>query len=148
MTEAGAGCVVHRLVADVCLTAEGAVLLVRYNDVTKYDGEPGWFLPDDFLAEGEHPQRAARRILADQVGLADLRPALGFIESFTNGAWHLIFHHRLAIERRPQIRPSSALAEARWFDLNELPPADQIAHGGWALELVERHRQGDGAEQP
>jgi ADP-ribose pyrophosphatase YjhB (NUDIX family) len=45
-----------------------------------------WFLPDDILADGEHPPRAARRILAEQVGLADLRPTLGFIESLGNGA--------------------------------------------------------------
>jgi hypothetical protein len=39
MTQPGAGCGMHKLVADVCVTAEGTVLLVRYKDVSKYDGE-------------------------------------------------------------------------------------------------------------
>jgi hypothetical protein len=35
------GCRVHKLVADVCLTAEGRVLMVRYQDTSGYDGEEG-----------------------------------------------------------------------------------------------------------
>jgi ADP-ribose pyrophosphatase YjhB (NUDIX family) len=124
------------------------VLLVRYADPAKYDGERGWFLPDDFLAEGEHPLRAARRILHEQVGLPELRPALGFIESFANGAWHLIFHHRIALRSRPPFAPSSALAEARWFAFDALPPTEDVAHDGWALEIVERHRRGEVSDQP
>ncbi len=88
------GCQVHKLVADVCLTSQGKVLLVRYQDTSGYDGEPGWFLPDDYLRYTEHPQDAAQRILSSQAGLEanDLR--LNHIESFEgHGYWHLIFHY-------------------------------------------------------
>jgi hypothetical protein len=60
----------------------------------------------------------------------------------------VIFHHRLAVDAQPRTNPSSLLAEALWFDLNKLPPADKVAHGGWALELIERHRKGDVSDQP
>jgi len=144
----GEGCSVHRLVADVCLMAEGHVLLVRYRDVSKYDGERGWFLPDDFLETQEHPHRAARRILEDQLGIQDVRPALGFIESFGNSVWHLIFHHRLELSARPRTVGSAALASAEWFSLDALPPAADVAHGGWALEIIHRHRSGEVSDQP
>ena len=54
-------CKIHKLVADVLVLAEGKTLLVRYNDLRKYDGQKGWFLPDDYLAFSEHPSDAARR---------------------------------------------------------------------------------------
>ena len=130
----------HKLVADVCLLARDAVLLVRYRDVSKYDGQHGWFLPDDFLADGEHPLRAARRILAEQIGVREVRPMLGFVESFANGDWHLIFHTRLELASRPAVTPSDALVDARWFPLDALPPDDAMAHDGWARQVIERHR--------
>src|SRR6266567_4318805 len=52
----------HSLVCDLGVLAEGSVLLVRYRDMAKYDGEAGWFLPDDVLHHLEHPGRAAERI--------------------------------------------------------------------------------------
>lgn len=140
-------CDAHKLVADVCVFADGHVLLVRYRDVTKYDGEHGWFLPDDFLGHGEHPLRAARRILTEQVAIEG-RPALGFIESLGNGAWHLIFHHRLDLAIRPRIVPSAAVAGADWFPLDALPASKEVAHGGWALELIDRHHKGNVSDQP
>lgn len=88
------GCQVHKLVADVCLTAESKVLMVRYRDTSGYDGEEGWFLPDDYLRHNEHPEQAARRILKDQAALPSGDLALSHIESFEgNGYWHLIFHY-------------------------------------------------------
>ena len=75
-------CNVHSLICDVAVLAEGSVLMVKYEDLAKYDGEAGWFLPDDVLRELEHPTRAAARILKEQLGLeVDDEPRLGLIES-------------------------------------------------------------------
>ncbi len=60
-------CPHHKLVADVAVVAGDRVLIVRYKDVSRYDGQKGWFLPDDHLGHGEHPDRAAERILREQV---------------------------------------------------------------------------------
>jgi hypothetical protein len=63
-------CTVHKLIADVAVFAEGRVLLVKYRDTGRYDGQEGWFLPDDFLEHLEHPDDASRRILDEQIGVA------------------------------------------------------------------------------
>jgi len=39
-----------KLVADVALVGGDQVLFVRYRDTSRYDGEGGWFLPDDYLS--------------------------------------------------------------------------------------------------
>ena len=132
-------CRSHTLIADVAFFAEGQVLLVRYRDVAKYDNEGGWFLPDDELNYLEHPERAGTRILKEQLGLTGLKPRLDHIESFkgNSGAWHLSFHSKVDLARKPRLQPSNALAEARWFDLGKLPGRNQVAHHGWALHVLE-----------
>ena len=127
-----------KLVADVMVRHGERVLLVRYADPTKYDGEAGWFLPDDFLHRGEHPRDAALRILDEQVGITDLAPELDHVESFGGDgdeAWHLIFHFRAAAQSAV-LRTSRALSAAQWFALGALPQRDAVAHGGWALDLI------------
>ena len=126
-----------KLVADVFLRASGRVLLVRYAHPEKYDGQAGWFLPDDFVQHGEHPADAASRILRDQVGISDTAPSLDHIESMDGDDWHLIFHFRAVRERADPPRTSMDVAEARWFPLDDLPPADEVAHDGWAIDLIE-----------
>jgi len=131
-------CNVHKLVADVALLAEGEVLLVRYADTAKYDGQKGWFLPDDFLAHGEHPEDAARRIVEEQAGVEVASPRLGEIESFGNGAWHLVFHYVAALDETVQVEPHGNVAEAAWFRLGALPRESETAHHGWPLEVLGR----------
>jgi ADP-ribose pyrophosphatase YjhB (NUDIX family) len=133
-----------RLVADVLVTAKGKVLLVRYEDVSKYDGQQGWFLPDDFLAYGEHPLDAAVRILHEQVGLTPQNVSLGFIESFgaeAGGQWHLVFHYQVDLDEIPDVRPLSNTRSAEWFSVNSLPEAPSVAHHGWALDVIARMRK-------
>src|SRR6058998_4295066 len=78
-------CTVHKLVADIAVLADRQVLLVRYKDTRSYDGQQGWFLPDDYLMFVEHPDEAAARILREQVGMAAPRITLDHIESFGGG---------------------------------------------------------------
>lgn len=126
-----------KLVADVAVVADGRVLLVRYEDVSRYDGQRGWFLPDDYLAEGEHPDAAARRILREQAGL-QLEPTLAEIESLANGTWHLIFHYRAAAAATDEVRTGANIAAAEWFLLDALPPDAEQAHEGWASNVLSR----------
>lgn len=132
-------CRIHKLVADVCLLAEGQVLLVRYRDVRKYDGETGWFLPDDYLEHLEHPDEAARRILRDQAGVAPAPVALSQIESFEgNGFWHLIFHYKADLPRPAEVPLQGNILAAQWFPLSALPAPAEVAHGGWGLETIQK----------
>jgi ADP-ribose pyrophosphatase YjhB (NUDIX family) len=134
------GCDVHSLICDVAVLAEGNVLLVRYADVEKYDGESGWFLPDDVLQPFEHPTRAATRIAREQLGLALGDVDLGLIESFqgNDDSWHLTFHHRARFASRPGIAPAADIGEAEWFPLDGLPPRAEVAHHGWALTVLRK----------
>jgi ADP-ribose pyrophosphatase YjhB (NUDIX family) len=128
-----------KLVADVLVTAMGRALLVRYADVSKYDGQHGWFLPDDYLTYGEHPLDAAGRILREQLGLNLNCVSLGFIESFgaeEGGQWHLAFHYRLMLGDVPAIQPAGNIAAAEWFHLDNLPAPELVAHHGWALDVI------------
>jgi ADP-ribose pyrophosphatase YjhB (NUDIX family) len=131
-------CTVHKLVADVALVAEDRVLFVRYRDTAKYDGQTGWFLPDDFLAHLEHPHDAARRIVSDQTGIADAEPRLAEIASFDGGAWHLVFHYVAAFDEASPVEETGNVAAAKWFPLDALPNASEVAHHGWGLDTLRR----------
>jgi ADP-ribose pyrophosphatase YjhB (NUDIX family) len=130
----------HSLICDVAVLAEGGVLLVRYSDIEKYDGEAGWFLPDDVLHDLEHPTRAAKRIAREQLrlDLDDVR--LGLIESFrgNDGGWHMSFHHLAELDSVPDVRPAPGIADAEWFSLERLPPRSGVAHHGWALSVLKK----------
>src|SRR5438093_1762325 len=134
-------CTAHSLICDVAVLAEGGVLMVRYSDVAKYDGEAGSFLPDDVLREFEHPTRAAVRILEEQLGLElDDEPRLGLIESFQGNdeSWHLSFHHLVELPARPILRQEKGMAAAQWFALDALPPRSEVAHNGWSLAVLKK----------
>ena len=134
-------CRVHKLIADVAILAEHGVILARYRDVRRYDGQHGWFLPDDYLAHGEHPIDAAHRIAREQLGVELDAPRLAFVESFggeagDGGAWHLTFHVVDTPGTRPAILAGENVAAAEWFPLAELPAAGDVAHEGWALDVL------------
>jgi ADP-ribose pyrophosphatase YjhB (NUDIX family) len=131
-------CSIHKLVADVTPLAGGSVLMVRYRDTRRYDGERGWFLPDDLLEHGEHPDAGAVRILSEQLGWSDLEPRLATIESFggDGSAWHLVFHYVVELGEAPEVVQGENVRDARWFDVGDLPPRDEIAHDGWCADTV------------
>lgn len=130
-------CAVHKLVADVAVIAGKRVLLVKYRDVRKYDRQRGWFLPDDYLMHGEHPNDAARRILRDQTGLDRPNPRLGFVESLDGERpWHLIFHYVVRLRRAPRVAATGNVASAEWHPLERLPVPSELAHRGWAAEVL------------
>jgi len=131
-------CRIHKLIADVTILAEHGVVLARYRDLSRYDGQRGWFLPDDYLAHGEHPLDAARRIAREQLGIELDAPQLALVESFDGDgrAWHLTFHVVATTEARPMIIPGENVAAAEWFPLAALPAAREVAHEGWALDVL------------
>ena len=126
----------HKLVADVAVLAGDSVLLVRYRDVSRYDGQSGWFLPDDFLDHLEHPEAGAARILSEQAGLSTT-VRLDHIESFGDGAWHLIFHYRAGLAGPVPITAGQNVAAAEWFPLDGLPPDSEMGHEGWGRQTLQ-----------
>jgi ADP-ribose pyrophosphatase YjhB (NUDIX family) len=127
----------YKLIADVAVLAGDQALLVRYRDVRAYDGQRGWFLPDDVLRWLEHPDDGAARIVREQLGLSGT-PRLDHVESFGNGAWHLIFHFRLDLDGPALVTPGENLLAAEWFPTTALPSEADMAHDGWAGEVLAR----------
>jgi ADP-ribose pyrophosphatase YjhB (NUDIX family) len=119
------------------LLASGEVLLVRYEDTSAYDGQVGWFLPDDYLVRLEHPDDAARRIAREQAGV-EIDPVLAEIESFGNGDWHIVFHYRAELSDPGGVAAGSNIAVSEWFPLDALPSTDEQAHHGWPGEVLAR----------
>ncbi len=132
-------CRVHTLVASAALFADGRVALVKFRNPEQWDGESGWFLPNDGLAFLEHPQAGAKRVLSEQLGIESATPLkLAHFESFkgNNGNWHLGWHYRLELPQVPNLKPGPAVAESRWFSLDDLPSRSEVAHHGWALQIL------------
>ena len=127
-----------KLVADVAVVAADEVLLVRYRDTSRYDGEAGWFLPDDYLVRLEHPDDAARRILHEQTGIDSAEVRLAEIESFNGEAWHLVFHYVAGVEEPVIVPTEGNIAAAEWFPIDSLPHTAELAHHGWARDVLGR----------
>src|SRR5919204_4771908 len=127
-----------KLVADVAVVAGDEVLLVRYQDTSRYDGEAGWFLPDDYLARLEHPDDAARRIVREQAGIASTDIRLAEIESFDGDAWHLVFHYVAGLPDPVEVHAAGNVAVAEWFPIGSLPDPAEIAPHGWARDVLGR----------
>lgn len=127
-----------KLVVDCVIYCGNEVSLVKYIDTNKYDHQSGWFIPDDLVTYGEHPEDEAIRILREQLGFDTDKVSLGFIESFTGGdrSWHLVFHYKIILDNKPDLTPSSEISEMEWFNINNLPESKDIAHHGWARYTV------------
>src|SRR5205823_15069840 len=93
--------------------------------------------PDDYLGHLEHPDEAAKRIATTQAGLASVVPKLSHIESFGDGAWHLIFHHRADLKAAPHVAPGPNVAALEWFPRSRLPDRSTMAHDGWAADVLD-----------
>jgi ADP-ribose pyrophosphatase YjhB (NUDIX family) len=133
-----------KLITTATVIAGDDVLFVKYADMP--DHQRGWFMPHDLLEPLEHPHDGARRALRDQLGIEIDSMPLKQIESFRgrDGTWHMSFHHLLELPERRDVRTSAAIASARWFKRSELPSRDEVAHHGWAVDVLSLSLEGRG----
>jgi len=103
---------------------------VKYREMP--DGQKGWFLPNDDLKHVEHPEEGAKRILREQVGIEPSTLKLAQIESFVGNSktWHLVFDF-LAFPLSMNMKKSTRVLDAQWFEIDKLPPVSEFAHNGW-----------------
>jgi len=122
-----------KLVADVTIIADDKTVLVKYKNSDNYNGQQGWFIPDDLINTGEHPDDAAIRILKEQLGIETESVKIDHIESFTgmDKSWHVIFHYVYTGEDT-DVKTGENVAELSWFDVKGLPDDKEISHHGWA----------------
>src|SRR5215467_6887971 len=131
-------CAKHTLVAHIAPLHHSSALLVKYK--VGPDGQQGWFLPNDDLHHLEHPDHAAKRILLEQVGIENATLKLAEIESFVgnNQTWHLIFDY-LAFPRTMKVSTGPTVAEAKWYEIEQLPSSEEFAHHGWGRAVLVKH---------
>jgi ADP-ribose pyrophosphatase YjhB (NUDIX family) len=131
-------CNQHTLVAHIAVLHHSSALLVKYD--AGHDDQPGWFLPNDGLRHLEHPDQAAKRVLKEHVGVNDATLKLVEIESFVgnNETWHLIFDY-LAFPGTMNISKGQMVVEAKWFEIDKLPSAEEFAHHGWGRSVLVKH---------
>ena len=119
----------HRpaLTADVAAIAAGEggsrVLLIRRGN-PPFAGQ--WALPGGFVDEGERPEDAARRELAEETGLRFDGPLtiVGvYGEPGRDPRGRTVSAVYLAVlERETEVGGADDAAEARWFAADDLPP--------------------------
>lgn len=121
----------YTLGAIAVIEQDGAVLLVRL----AY--RSAWGLPGGLLARGEHPEEAVVREVAEEVCL-DVEPVHPPTVVVTPHVRRCDVVYRCRIVGpaaaanggRPEVVPCSPeLLEARWFDLDGLPPLHEEASG-------------------
>lgn len=95
----------------------GAVLLLRHSY-----GPPVWALPGGGVAKGELPEDAARREMAEELGLT-LGPLdhAGVLEDIVSGSPHSVHIFRVVTDE-PAKPDRREVVEARLFDGDTLPP--------------------------
>ncbi len=133
-------CNLHTLVSHAAVLHHTSALLIKYKDAEAFDGQTGWFLPNDGLRPVEHPEVGVKRILKDQVGIQNATLKLVEIESFIgdNKSWHLIFDY-LAFPSSKDVVKGNGVAEAKWFEIEKLPSPQEFAHHGWGRGLLLKH---------
>lgn len=116
-----------QLIANLVVTRpDGQVLFVRYDPE-----DERWWLPGEDLNPYEHPDEAARRILAEFTGLTVGAMHLREIESFRGRrGWHVVFHYRVDADGEVQSR-----FPASWFPLTNLP---RTPHGRWEKDIAKK----------
>jgi 8-oxo-dGTP pyrophosphatase MutT (NUDIX family) len=136
------------------ITQRERVLLVRHT----YGRRRTWYLPGGIMRRGETPPRAAAREMAEELGLRDLRwRELGARDMRLDGLTVRLacLHAELA---DPTVAPDPVeIAEARWFDLKQLPvPRGSevgsllllFLHATGRLDPPDRDRPADEPTQP
>jgi len=116
-----------QLIANLVVRrTDGQVLFVRYDPE-----DERWWLPGEDLNPYEHPNEAARRILAEFSGLAIGAIEMREIESFRGRrGWHVVFHYRVDADGAAASRfPTS------WFPLTNLP---RTPHGRWEKDIARK----------
>jgi 8-oxo-dGTP diphosphatase len=110
----------HRLAADLVIEHDGSIVLIR----RKFEPfEDTWCLPGGHVEEGEQVKEAAQREAREETGLdVELQDILGvYDEPGRDPRGPIISIVYTAEAESTDLRAETDAAEARWFDLDDLP---------------------------
>jgi ADP-ribose pyrophosphatase YjhB (NUDIX family) len=132
-------CGVHQLIADVTLMCENNILMMRTRSGVVSEDHDGWYLPDDYVGDLEHPDSAARRILEEQTNVSVDSVRLSHFDSFVagDGTWNLAFHYTAHVEAVEDVGTDDSL-EFHWFNMADMPEPSEVSNFGRPLAVINR----------
>jgi ADP-ribose pyrophosphatase YjhB (NUDIX family) len=124
-----------KLIATLVVKSGDRVFLVRSSSGP--DKQTGWVVPNDEVLPDEHPSKAAKRILKDQLSFETPSVKIRDVDSFVgnDGSTHLSLHYIVEVNDQSKISPIIGM-DGRWFPIDSMPPANDQAFGGWSSEIV------------
>jgi len=123
-----------KLITYLLPKQKSKVYLVRYRD-SPNPNRSGWWIPAPTLNYGEHPDECAKRI-CQSLGFESCKPHFSGIDSFVTRDWHILFNYTADVRGMPKLGPE--YASGQWFELKDLPQAEEFAHGSWERNHVLR----------
>lgn len=129
-----------RMIVNVAILTDTKTLFVKYADLP--DHQKRWFVSHRTLARGEDPKEVSKLIVTEQLGLpwnVDMKLELHQIQSFIggDGAWHLSYDYSLHLKEITTPKKAANISAAEWFLLSQPPSRNEVAHHGWALDIVQ-----------
>lgn len=132
-----------RTAGGIVLGDHGTIAMVRRKDA--------WLFPKGHVDQGEADEEAARREIAEEIGVTDLEyiDDLGTYERFkiredgTDDSEYLkeIHMYLFAAPPHTQLSPAHEIADARWVSLSKI--VSEIGHPkdkAWFVSVFERVR--------
>lgn len=110
----------------VVLRQENGEWLIALEQQIKFDGK-GWCLPKGHVEEGENLEMAAKREIAEEIGVTEFESFKYLIEkqraSLKGHEWKII-HYFLAVTKQVELVPQDTdkLHRAQWFTLHDEIP--------------------------
>jgi hypothetical protein len=135
-----------KMIVNLAVLTDSETLFVKYANLP--DHQKGWFVPHRTLMRNEDPKAICKQIASEQLGLSwsqDMKLELHQIQSFVgnDGTWHLSYDHSLHVKDASALKKAANISSAEWFPLSHPPARSEVAHHGWALDIVQAIQKAD-----
>ena len=112
------------------------VFLVRYLPTDSPNPKrSGYWIPAPELENGGHPDEGCRKV-QESLGFGRQKAELVGVDAFTTRDWHVLFQYVVDVDKNGAASLASGYEDGRWFALDALPPARDMAHGPWEIEMI------------
>ncbi|MFW5832113.1 MAG: NUDIX domain-containing protein [Prolixibacteraceae bacterium] len=124
------------------LVEKGEKIMLARRGIEPY--RDWWDLPGGFIEEGEHPEEAVHREIAEETGLeVEIIKLLGVVnDTYGDTGIHTMNFHYLTRFRNGMEKPQDDVNEIKWFSASELPEKIAFHNCRSAVENWKKTRTG------